>query len=230
MSPELTTIAMRRGKVLFEHELCSNCHGRDLMGQSAACPNLVDGDWIWGGEVEEIFHTIKFGIRDEKTGSWERVPGTRWSVMPRFEEILSESEIREVSRYVVALSREKARPDTDGKRVYDSHCAACHGSKGSGRTSAGTPSIRPNMRVWVSRKESLEDNVYDFVAYGGYYATSGHKGRKEAAIKKISYPGYGRYMPSFGTDWLTGLADYELKALAVYVYKSGEQKVPLSRR
>src|SRR3546814_10131277 len=40
---------------------CAACHGINAAG-NPGFPNLVDGDWLWGGSAYAITHTIAVGI------------------------------------------------------------------------------------------------------------------------------------------------------------------------
>ena len=55
--------ALDKGKAIFT-ENCVACHRADGGGQIG--PNLTDPNWILGGGIKNIFHTIKNGGRDGK--------------------------------------------------------------------------------------------------------------------------------------------------------------------
>ncbi|MFA9191014.1 cbb3-type cytochrome c oxidase N-terminal domain-containing protein [Flavobacterium sp. FZUC8N2.13] len=75
------------GKTLFENN-CAACHRADGGGQIG--PNLTDDNWILGGGIKNIFHTISNGGRDGKGMiSWK---GT-----------LKPKEIQKVSSYIMSL-------------------------------------------------------------------------------------------------------------------------------
>jgi cytochrome c oxidase cbb3-type subunit 3 len=61
---------LAKGKELFTSKTCVICHLADLGGSIG--PNLTDNQWILGGGVKNIFHTITNGGRPEKGMiSWE---------------------------------------------------------------------------------------------------------------------------------------------------------------
>jgi cytochrome c oxidase cbb3-type subunit 3 len=58
------------GKQLFLNGACIGCHGKDasgmVMGQPGVGPNLTDDYWINGGNIKNVFNTIKNGGRSGK--------------------------------------------------------------------------------------------------------------------------------------------------------------------
>jgi cytochrome c oxidase cbb3-type subunit 3 len=58
------------GKELFTNGACIGCHGKDgsgmVMGQPGVGPNLTDDYWINGGNIKNVFTTIKYGGRSGK--------------------------------------------------------------------------------------------------------------------------------------------------------------------
>jgi len=50
--------ALEKGKSAFVQN-CAACHGQSAEGKIG--PNLTNEYWLHGGEVNEIFKTIKFG-------------------------------------------------------------------------------------------------------------------------------------------------------------------------
>lgn len=50
-------------------EKCAVCHKPDLTGQVG--PNLIDDEWIHGGELEQIKHTITEGVPAKGMISWK---------------------------------------------------------------------------------------------------------------------------------------------------------------
>ena len=62
-------------------------------------PNLNDDDWLWGGTLDDLHHTISFGIRSTHDD-------TRVNDMPAFlrDEILSREEVGDVVDYVLSLN------------------------------------------------------------------------------------------------------------------------------
>lgn len=75
------------GKEIFANN-CAACHRADGGGQIG--PNLTDKNWILGGGIKEIFHTINNGGRDGKgMVAW------RGTIKP--------TEIQQVASYIISL-------------------------------------------------------------------------------------------------------------------------------
>ncbi|MEM6904604.1 MAG: cytochrome-c oxidase, cbb3-type subunit III, partial [Pseudomonadota bacterium] len=94
--PTLDSFAQAGGAAVFR-TYCSQCHGAGAAG-ALGNPNLIDDDWLWGGDHEAIAATIRHGIR------WEEDYDTRYSQMPAFgrDGILSKPEIRTVADYILS--------------------------------------------------------------------------------------------------------------------------------
>jgi cytochrome c oxidase cbb3-type subunit 3 len=61
--------AIESGKTIFAQN-CAACHGKNAEG--VVGPNLTDEFWLHGGEVNDIFHTIKFGVTSKGMVAWEK--------------------------------------------------------------------------------------------------------------------------------------------------------------
>jgi cytochrome c oxidase cbb3-type subunit III len=59
--PNLLALARARGRTVFGDN-CAPCHGSGATG-SKGFPNLNDDDWLWGGNLDQIMQTIRFGAR-----------------------------------------------------------------------------------------------------------------------------------------------------------------------
>src|SRR6478609_3159521 len=78
---------LTKGKTIFETN-CVACHRADAGGQIG--PNLTDDNWILGGGIKKIFHTITNGGRDGKG-------------MIAWKGTLKPKEIQAVASYVLSL-------------------------------------------------------------------------------------------------------------------------------
>jgi cytochrome c oxidase cbb3-type subunit III len=54
-----TPEAIEAGARLFEDQVCSRCHKAE--GAPGIGPNLFDGEWLYGGEPDDIFASIMHG-------------------------------------------------------------------------------------------------------------------------------------------------------------------------
>jgi len=64
LSPEFVAA----GQEIFLQN-CGMCHGNQ--GEGLIGPNLVDEYWIHGGEISDIFRTVKYGVPDKGMVPWE---------------------------------------------------------------------------------------------------------------------------------------------------------------
>ena len=127
---ELYAFAVAGGKSAFKDN-CATCHGTGGAGASGY-PNLNDDDWLWGGDKDSIYHTIKYGIRSPHDE-------TRFSEMPAFDEMLAPDEVRKIASYVVAMKDGVA--DHAGKQLFDDNCSTCHMESGEGMRELGAPNL-----------------------------------------------------------------------------------------
>jgi cytochrome c oxidase cbb3-type subunit 3 len=74
------------GKAIFTAN-CVACHGGN--GEGGIGPNLTDKFWLHGGEIKDIFKTIKYGVPDKGMVPWEQT--------------LSPAQIAQVASYIVTL-------------------------------------------------------------------------------------------------------------------------------
>ena len=74
------------GKAIFTAN-CAACHGAN--GEGTIGPNLTDRFWIHGGEIKDIFKTVKYGVPEKGMVPWEQT--------------LTPGQIAEVSSYIISL-------------------------------------------------------------------------------------------------------------------------------
>ena len=139
--PTLNTYAVSSGAAVFR-TWCAQCHGSGAAG-FVGYPNLLDDDWLWGGDIEAIHATIAHGIRNEED------PDARYSEMPAFGEILEPEEITQVVNYVMQLSggTADAALAEPGAVVFADNCSACHGENGLGDRELGAPNLAD--AIWL---------------------------------------------------------------------------------
>ena len=83
--------ALAEGATIYG-SYCGACHGAELQG--GVGPNLVDTYWLHGGDVKDVFKTIKVGVPQKGMISWEAQ--------------LSPEQIQKVSSYII--SKEGSNP------------------------------------------------------------------------------------------------------------------------
>ena len=137
-NPELLQQAVAGGAAAFKVN-CVQCHGSGAAG-SAGYPNLNDDDWLWGGDLEAIEFTIQHGIR------WEGDDRARFSLMPGFEGMFSDAQVRGLVNHVRSLGGE-GQSSPAGAQLYADNCLACHGAEGDGDRMQGAPAL--NDAIWL---------------------------------------------------------------------------------
>ena len=60
---------MNSGKRIFQSK-CSTCHG--MFGEGGIGPNLTDPYWLHGGQLLDIYHTVRDGVPTKGMLAWER--------------------------------------------------------------------------------------------------------------------------------------------------------------
>ncbi|MBZ8117349.1 cytochrome-c oxidase, cbb3-type subunit III [Roseovarius sp. LXJ103] len=162
-NPELNAYATKAGASVYK-TWCAQCHGSGAAG-AVGYPNLLDNDWLWGGDIEQIHDTIAHGIRNEVD------PDARYSEMPAFGDIFERSEITAVVNYVMSLSGapQDATQVAAGAELYLDNCSACHMEDHSGNVDLGAPNLKD--AIWL---------------YGGDYAT---------LIETVTYSRFGVMPP-----------------------------------
>ena len=151
---ELLDFAIAGGRTVFADN-CVPCHGAGGAG-AKGYPNLADDDWLWGGDMEAIYTTLRYGIR---SGHDE----TRLSAMPRFgaDGILNPEEISDVAEYVLSLSATSSdvAAAKRGAAVYEENCAACHGLDGEGTQELGAPALRDSIWLYGGDKDTVVETI-----------------------------------------------------------------------
>lgn len=188
--PQLYEFARAGGAVAFK-ENCSACHGTGAEGRKGY-PNLNDDDWLWGGTIEDIYHTLKVGVRSSHADE-------RTSQMPAFgkDGVLKREQISEVTDYIDVLHAtaegravEVTGTQVRGAIIYKDNCAACHGNSGEGSRELGAPNLSDAIWLYGSAKEDI--------------------------MRQVNDPRHG-VMPA----WESRLNDDTLRQLTVYVHSLG---------
>ena len=187
---DLTEYVKRSGKVLFGDN-CAGCHGTNGVGVKSKkdglfAPVLNDDDWLYGGKISDIHTTIT---------------GGRQGMMVAHHDTLSEQQIDDVAKYVIALSEGRGDSEAAGKAVFmSSDCVGCHGADAKGMQAMGSANLTD--KIW--RFDGSLEGVKRTIAYGV------NSGDPKARIA---------IMPNFKEAGK--LSESDIKKLAVYVYKFG---------
>lgn len=133
---------------------CAQCHGSGAAG-AKGYPNLLDDVWLWGGDIDAIYTSVKHGIRNEQDDD------ARYSEMPKFGEILEEDELGQVVEFVLALSNQDhdAGLAAAGTMVFEDNCSACHGEEGKGDREQGAPDLTDAVWLYGGDRETVTQTV-----------------------------------------------------------------------
>ncbi|GKY86175.1 cytochrome-c oxidase, cbb3-type subunit III [Sinisalibacter aestuarii] len=154
-NPDVYNYAIQSGRATFA-TYCSQCHGSGAAG-AVGYPNLLDNDWLWGGDIEEIAFTIRHGVRNT-----EDEDNARFSEMPAFgDDYLTDDEITNVVAYVRSLAGlENEHGDVaEGAVVFEDNCASCHMEDGTGDRAQGAPNLTDAIWLFGSSPEQVEQSV-----------------------------------------------------------------------
>lgn len=61
--------SIAEGRKVYEEKQCQQCHGQNAEGTIG--PNLTDDYWLHGGDVKDVFKTIKYGVSGKTMQSWK---------------------------------------------------------------------------------------------------------------------------------------------------------------
>ncbi|MDF1873618.1 cytochrome-c oxidase, cbb3-type subunit III [Vannielia sp.] len=179
--PELNSFAQNAGGAVFR-TWCAQCHGSGANG-AKGYPNLLDDDWLWGGDIEAIHTTIAHGIRNEEDGD------ARYSEMPAFgrDEMLEPEQITQVVNYVMSLSGEPqdASMVEEGAVVFEENCASCHMEDGTGDREQGAPNLTDAIWLYGGDYDTLMDTVVN-ARFGVMPSWSYNDRLSEAEIRAVA--------------------------------------------
>ncbi len=152
---DLNRYAINAGAAIFQ-TWCAQCHGSGAAG-AKGYPNLLDDDWLWGGDVESIHATIKHGVRNEDDDD------ARFSEMPKFgaDELLEPAEIDQVVNFVLAISGQDADAALakDGAVIFEDNCASCHAEDGKGDRDQGAPNLTDAIWLYGGDEATIRYSV-----------------------------------------------------------------------
>jgi cytochrome c oxidase cbb3-type subunit 3 len=74
------------GKAIFDAN-CAACHG--MLGEGGVGPNMTDNYWIHGGDIKDVFKTVKYGVPEKGMIAWKSQ--------------LKSADIHQVSSYILSL-------------------------------------------------------------------------------------------------------------------------------
>jgi cytochrome c oxidase cbb3-type subunit 3 len=116
---------------------CAACHQSGAQGVIGKYPNLVDDDWLWGGDTKTIETTIR---------------GGRLGYMPSFSNVLDDAQTTQVASYVLSLTGEPVdkAAAAEGQKIFQGEgagCYYCHTKEGKGMHAQGSANLTD--KVWT---------------------------------------------------------------------------------
>ena len=137
--------AMKSGERVFA-SYCTVCHGSDARG-TVGFPDLTDGDWLWGGEPEQI----KASIMNGRIGNMPARGG-----LP-----LTDTEVEDVTDYVLSLSGREvdATSAEQGQKVFGKICLACHLPTGTGNQALGAANLTDSIWLYGSSRSAILSTI-----------------------------------------------------------------------
>lgn len=136
--------AMEMGKRLYL-TYCMQCHGADARG-AKGFPNLTDGDWLYGGEPEQIKTTIE---------------GGRMGVMPSHAQLGADT-IKDLANYVRSLSgltNDSVRAAKGKETFVSAGCVGCHGMDAHGNQAIGAPNLTDKVWLYGSSEATIIETI-----------------------------------------------------------------------
>jgi cytochrome c oxidase cbb3-type subunit 3 len=143
--------ALKLGRSIFNNT-CATCHGSSGRG-AIGYPNLTDDIWHWGGTPDRVLETVLDG---------------REGVMPEWETVLTGMAGPNAVDYVVAYVRTLSNPGqsmyndymaSQGKKLYEGICVACHGIDGKGNPTMGAPDLTDDYWLYGSSNEAIARSI-----------------------------------------------------------------------
>jgi cytochrome c oxidase cbb3-type subunit 3 len=153
--PALLALARARGRTVFGDN-CAPCHGSGATG-SKGFPNLNDDDWLWGGSLDQIMQTIRFGAR---SGNAKGHEGNMLAFGK--DGMLKPEQIVTVANYVRSLSKLPTAPGynaAEGAKIFAENCVACHGDNGKGNPDVGSKDLTANIWLYGSDEATLIETI-----------------------------------------------------------------------
>lgn len=143
--------ALKLGRSIFSNT-CATCHGSSAQG-AIGYPNLSDDIWHWGGSPDRVLQTVLDG---------------REGVMPEWGTVLTGMGGENAVDYVAAYVRTLSQPErgvyndymaSQGKKLYEGICVACHGIDGKGNPEMGAPNLADDYWLYGNSTEALRQTI-----------------------------------------------------------------------
>lgn len=158
--PKLRDFAVAGGRAAFSQN-CAPCHGGSGQG-AKGYPNLLDDVWLWGGSLEQIHQTIRFGVRNANPESHQGVAMPAWGDAAKNPpQVLAAAQISQVADYVLSLNSKAADAASAaaGQAVFAENCVSCHGEHAEGNQEMGAPPLVSGVWLYGGDKASLVETI-----------------------------------------------------------------------
>jgi cytochrome c oxidase cbb3-type subunit 3 len=153
--PELSQLALGLGESAFGDN-CATCHGAGGRG-AKGYPQLSDDVWLWGGSLDAIEQTVKFGIRSGHEKAHVKD-------MPAFgrDDFLTTAQIEDLVQLVRQASHQTADAAAAlrGRPLYDANCASCHGADMRGDRTQGAPNLTDEEWLYGGDVASIRRTIF----------------------------------------------------------------------
>ena len=149
---DLHNYAIQSGGATFA-TFCSQCHGSGAAG-AVGYPNLLDDDWLWGGDIEAIQTSVTYGIRSAHDD-------TRLGDMPAHD-WLEADQADQIAEYVLSLSgngSDAAAAEAGAVLFEDEGCSGCHGEGGVGEQALGAPNLTDAIWLFGGDKATITQSI-----------------------------------------------------------------------
>lgn len=182
---DVPEVKVELGKTLFT-KYCSSCHADgSVTNPQIGVPDLSDDIWLHGGSIEEIQHTINYGLNN---------------LMPAFDNQLTENEILALGAYIrhAGEAEQQRIANLDAQSVergeylaYAGDCVACHSAEGGEPFAGGLPFVTPFGTVYstnITPHNTEGIGTYDFEDFrAALVAGKGKNGYLYPAMPYTSY-------------------------------------------
>ena len=132
--------ALGIGQSLYAN-YCAQCHGSTARG-ATGFPNLVDNDWLYGGEPEQIEYAILNG---------------RAGIMPALAVAMGD-DLDAMIDYVQSMP-DGLQAGTPIHTKYVTFCSACHGVDATGNQVLGGPNLTNDIWLYGSSDASIRKTL-----------------------------------------------------------------------
>lgn len=151
---DLLRFSIAGGNAAFQTN-CAPCHGRGAQGFTGY-PNLNDDDWLWGGTIDDVYKSIRVGIRSDHKEA-------RTSQMPRYglDGMFIPAQVADVTEHVIALGKSShdAPSAARGAVIFKEQCVACHGDSGTGNIEQGAPNLTDGIWLYGGSREAINESI-----------------------------------------------------------------------